>query len=204
MTEQNKSAQNKTWNLNLPLQDNDIEQLGIGDAVYLSGVMYTARDMAHLQIANLRKNCQPLPADFSGAAVFHAGPVAKKNNDGWEISVIGPTTSIRMEPYADMMGELGVKLILGKGGMAQGSSKAFQTYKQAYLQGPPGCAAVLASAVKKVKDVYWPELGMPESVWVLEVEKFGPFIVTMDCRGNSLYQTLKDEAYQKLEGLLQA
>lgn len=204
MTDMNKSNEKKTWYLDLPLKDNDIEQFEVGDTVYLSGVMYTARDMAHLQIANLQKNGQPLPVDFSGGAIFHAGPVVKKNNEEWEVSVIGPTTSIRMEPYADMVGELGVKVIIGKGGMATGSSKAFQTHKQAYLQGPPGCAAVLGSSVKKVKDVYWPELGMPESVWVLEVENIGPFIVTMDCKGNSLYQTLKDEAYQKLEGLLQA
>ena len=78
--------------------------------------------------------------DLAGGAVFHAGPVMRKVGDQWELIVIGPTSSIRMEPHAKMVGELGVKLIIGKGGMAQDSQAMFKLHKQAYLQAAPGCA----------------------------------------------------------------
>ena len=93
-----------------------MRKLDVGDVVYLSGTIFTARDMAHLKIQGLLDRGAPLPKDFNGSAVFHAGPVCLKNEDGsWRLNVIGPTTSIRMEPYADMVGRLGVKAVLGKG-----------------------------------------------------------------------------------------
>lgn len=180
--------------LTLPIGNENVEKMAIGDTVYLTGTIYTARDMAHLEIKKLRDSGNPLPADLSGRAIFHAGPVTKKVGDQWEMLVIGPTTSIRMEPHAKMVGELGVKLIIGKGGMAKDSKEAFQKYKQVYLQAAPGCAVQLASGVKKINNVYWIENGMPEAMWELEAEEFGPLIVTMDAQGNSRYDDLKESA----------
>ena len=105
------------YELVLPIDNVQVEKLQVGDQVYLSGELYTARDMAHLEIKNLLAQKQPLPRDLTGKAIFHAGPVVRKTGEQWEMVVIGPTTSIRMEPYAEMVGELGVKLIIGKGGM---------------------------------------------------------------------------------------
>lgn len=181
-------------NLTLPITNAQVEQMEIGDTVYLTGTIYTARDMGHLEIKKLLAAGKPLPAELSGRAIFHAGPVTRKVGDKWEMLVIGPTTSIRMEPHAKMVGELGVKLIIGKGGMAKDSKEAYQTYKQAYLQAAPGCAVQLASGVKNISNVYWIENGMPEAMWELEVEKFGPLIVTMDSKGNSRYDDLKETA----------
>ena len=97
-----------TYHLSTPLKEEDMRKLDVGDVVYISGTIFTARDMAHLKIRGLLEQGQPLPKDFNGAAVFHAGPVCLKNDDGsWRLNVIGPTTSIRMEPYADMVGKLG-------------------------------------------------------------------------------------------------
>lgn len=123
------------YELTLPLRDADIEQLNIGDAVYLTGTVCTARDMGHLNMRELVDNGRPLPENLQGGAIFHAGPVMVKDAEGsWQLRVIGPTTSIRMEPHAEFVGQQGVKLIIGKGGMAGDSLAAFKKYKQAYLQ----------------------------------------------------------------------
>jgi fumarate hydratase subunit beta/L(+)-tartrate dehydratase beta subunit len=173
--------------------------MNIGDTVYLTGTVYTARDMAHLEIKKLLENGQELPVELSGRAIFHAGPVVRKREDGWEMIVVGPTTSIRMEPHAKMVGELDVKLIIGKGGLSKDSKEAFQKYKQVYLQAAPGCAVQLAAGVTAVPNVYWLENGMPEAMWELAVENFGPFIVTMDSKGNSRYDEIKAAATAKIK-----
>lgn len=187
--------------LNLPLTNQDIENLQAGDTVYLTGIIFTSRDMGHLEIKKSLEAGTPLPVDFTGSAIFHAGPVVRKTPEGWEMIVIGPTTSMRMEPYAEMVGQLGVKAIIGKGGMREGSSKAFQKYKQVYLQAAPGCAVKLAADVQKVEGGFWLEKGMPEALWVLHVKKFGPLAVTMDSSGNSVYQDIKEQAFKIIETL---
>jgi tartrate/fumarate subfamily iron-sulfur-dependent hydro-lyase beta chain len=191
------------YTINLPATDEDVEKLNIGDTVYINGTVCTARDMAHLQMRELIENGKELPEKIAGGAIFHAGPVMKKDeNDQWKLRVIGPTTSIRMEPHADFMGRMGVKLIIGKGGMGDDSLAAFQKYKQAYLQAAPGCAVVLAAGIKGVKNVHWYENGMPEAMWVLEADKFGPFVVTMDSKGNSRYNDVKAKAREIAEDIL--
>lgn len=181
------------YTLNLPINNEQIDKLEIGDVIYLNGMVYTARDMAHLEIKQLLEQNAPLPVELDGQAIFHAGPVALKKGEEWDLIVIGPTTSIRMEPYADMVGKLNVKLIIGKGGMAADSLRAFKKYKQVYLQAAPGCAVQLAQHGQIVKGD-WIENGVPEAMWSLKVEKFGPFIVTMDSQGNSRYEDVKAEA----------
>ena len=172
------------YTINLPATDEDVEKLNIGDTVYINGTVCTARDMAHLQMRELVENGKELPENIAGGAIFHAGPVMKKDeNDQWKLRVIGPTTSIRMEPHADFMGRMGVKLIIGKGGMGEDSLAAFKKYKQAYLQAAPGCAVVLAAGIK-------------------EADKFGPFVVTMDCKGNSRYNDVKVKAREIAEDIL--
>lgn len=191
------------YTINLPATDEDVEKLNIGDTVYINGTVCTARDMAHLQMRELVENGKELPENIAGGAIFHAGPVMKNDeNDQWKLRVIGPTTSIRMEPHADFMGRMGVKLIIGKGGMGEDSLAAFKKYKQAYLQAAPGCAVVLAAGIKDVKNVHWYENGMPEAMWVLEADKFGPFVVTMDCKGNSRYNDVKVKAREIAEDIL--
>ena len=117
-----------TYHFSTPLQEEDMRKLHVGDVVYLTGHVFTARDMAHLRIRGLLEEGKPLPKDFAGAAVFHAGPVALKNEDGsWRLNVIGPTTSIRMEPYADVVGRMGVRAVIGKGGMDADTGPAAST-----------------------------------------------------------------------------
>lgn len=186
--------------LTMPLKEEAVRELSIGDVVYLTGHIYTARDMAHIKIRSLLEEGRPLPKDLRGSAVFHAGPVCLKNQDGsWRLNVIGPTTSIRMEPYADMVGKAGIRAVIGKGGMGQDTLDACEAYGYVYLQAAPGCAATLAQGIQSVCDVTWFEMGMPEALWDLEAFEFGPLVVAMDTHQNSIYKTLNKKAFKKLE-----
>ncbi len=184
--------------LSVPLKEEDIRELKAGDVVYLKGSIYTSRDMGHLNIKDKLEKGEELPESFQGSAIFHAGPVVLKKGDAWELVVIGPTTSIRMEPYAEMVGKLGVKAIVGKGGMAEETLTACGKYGYVYLQAAPGCAVKLARGIEKIEDVHWLELGIPEAMWDLKAKKFGPLVVGMDTHDNSIYKELKEKALDKI------
>lgn len=194
-----------TFSIKLPTDAAMVEKLHVGDIVYIDGVVYTARDMAHLKLRELADADKKLPIELKGGAVFHAGPVMIKGATGkWTLSVIGPTTSIRMEPYADFVGQQGVKLIIGKGGMGKATKEALQKYKQVYLQACPGCAVILAEGIKGSDDPLWFELGMPEAIWSLHAEHFGPFLVTMDSYGGSRYDDVGERSKKAEEEILAA
>ncbi|MEG0751177.1 MAG: FumA C-terminus/TtdB family hydratase beta subunit [Oscillospiraceae bacterium] len=190
----------KTYELTLPLSESDVKQLRVGDVVYLTGHIFTSRDMAHLKYKALLEQGQELPKDFKGSAIFHAGPVALKDENGkWQLQVIGPTTSIRMEPYAEMVGKMGVKAIIGKGGMSDDTKKAAAQYGYIYLQAAPGCGAKLAEGIRGIEDVTYFEMGMPEALWDLDADRFGPLVVGMDTQGNSIYHDLKAKAVLRMD-----
>ncbi|ADE56282.1 FumA C-terminus/TtdB family hydratase beta subunit [Aminobacterium colombiense] len=181
--------------LTVPLKEEEVRELKAGDVVYLKGPIFTSRDMGHINIKQLLEKNEKLPVDFNGSAIFHAGPVVNKKEDGtYELVVIGPTTSIRMEPYYKMVADLGVRAIIGKGGLAEDSLRQFAETGQVYLQAAPGCAVVLAEGISKIKEVHWLELGVPEALWVLDAHKFGPLVVGMDSHGTSVYKELREKA----------
>jgi fumarate hydratase subunit beta len=191
----------KTANLTTPIAREEVTKLDAGDVVYISGTVYTARDMAHLRLKKLLTDKESLPEDFEGGVIFHAGPVVKKDDGGWRIWVIGPTTSTRMEPYADMVGKLGVRAIVGKGGMGENTIKSLAEYGGIYLLAAPGCGVVHAKAVKKVLRVHWlEEMGVPEAIWVLEVSNWGPLVVGMDAHGRSIFKDIAQKATTLKEG----
>ncbi len=189
--------------LKTPLTTEDIADLRIGDVVYLSGTILTSRDMAHMRLVELLEKGAPLPEDFTGAALYHAGPVMIKEGDAWRNLAIGPTTSMRMEPFSEMvLGGLGVKALIGKGGMGEGTRKALAKHQGVYLAAPPGCAAVGADAVREVHRVHWLELGMPEAIWVMTVENWGPLVVGMDPAGGSVFKEVKERALTRIPALI--
>ncbi|MFH0817584.1 MAG: FumA C-terminus/TtdB family hydratase beta subunit [Candidatus Micrarchaeota archaeon] len=169
-----------------PISLSSIRSLKCGELVYLSGKVFTARDSAHKKMLKEKK----LPFEFEKSLViFHAGPIMKKEEDGWKCISLGPTTSSRMndsEPEA--IRRFGIRAIVGKGGMGNEVLKAMKE-KCVYLAFTGGCAAIGASMVKRVVALHWPELGMAEGVWELEVEDFGPLIVAFDSKGKSLYKS---------------
>lgn len=192
-----------TTRLHFPVTEADVRDLHVGDVVYLNGTLFTMRDMAHLRLRESLESGGRPPVELAGMGVFHAGPVAIPAGDGkWTISVIGPTTSIRMEPYAEMLGELGVRVVVGKGGMAEGTASVLKRYGGVYLQAAPGCACLLARGVEAVQAVHWLDLGMPESLWVLRVRDLGPLVVGMDSHGQSVYRLVREEALARLDRLI--
>ena len=194
---------NKPIHLITPLSAESVRKLRVNEIVTLTGTIYTARDMAHLRLRELKENGKPLPEALEGSVIFHAGPVVRKVDGGYDLLNIGPTTSIRMEPHSDFLGRLGVRAIVGKGGLGDGSVQAFKKYGMVYLLAAPGCGVLHAQAVKQVKRVHWlEEMGMPEAIWVLEVSEWGPLIVGMDSYGNSIFQAIKEEGLKKLDALV--
>lgn len=174
--------------LTTPISDEDINQLKAGDVIAISGQILTARDQAHKRILE-----EGAPCDIKGAVLFHAGPIILQDEDGDEgetdyvMVAIGPTTSMRMNPYESDVLDMGAKIIIGKGGMDDSVREALVRNNAVYVVATGGCAALYVDKVKEIKGVSWLDLGMPEAIWDLEVDSFGPLIVAMDAQGNSLY-----------------
>lgn len=159
----------------------DIKRLKVGEIIYLSGRVCTARDKAHERA--LQVNSFPVTD-----VLFHSGPLVRRKGDGWEMVSIGPTTSSRMNSLEpEFIERFGIKAVIGKGGMDGGVVEAMRG-KTVYLAMTGGCAAITASQVKKIVDVLWLDLGVPEAVWVLDVDKLGPLVVAIDCNGNTIYK----------------
>ncbi len=185
------------YRLRTPLSYDDISSLKTGDIVYLSGVIYTARDKAHQRILSFKEENKELPFPLDGQVIYHCGPLAKKRDGSWHIVAAGPTTSARMNSSTvKLLENYDVRAIIGKGGMSGEVSEAMKG-KCVYLAYTGGAAAIAAEAIKSVREVYWEDLGMPEAVWVLEVENFGPMITGIDTEGNSIFLEVEREVERR-------
>jgi len=178
-----------------PIKDEDIESLNAGDVVYLDGLLVTCRDVGHRRLIELGRE---LPVDLRGLAIFHAGPIVAKDGDGWKMISIGPTTSMRMERFeSDFIERTGVKLIVGKGGMAADTAEACRRHKALHAVFPGGCAVLAATEVEEIERVEWLDLGMPEALWVMRVKEFGPLIISIDAKGVNLFEQNKARFNEK-------
>ena len=170
---------------NLPLRDEDIAGLKSGDVIYLRGTLVTGRDEVHYRIV---KEGITAPVDLNGMAIYHAGPIVREAQAEYEIVSIGPTSSIRMEKWAaDFIKKTGVKVMIGKGGMGEKTTSACREYGAIHCVYPGGCAVLGAEQIEKIENVFWPELGMAECMWVMRIREFGPLIVSIDTYGNNLF-----------------
>ncbi len=173
--------------LKTPLKVEDVLKLKVGDTVYVTGEIFTARDEAHARALEYMEEGKELPFSFDGAVVYHCGPLVKKDGE-WKVVSAGPTTSARMNPFTPkILEKVSCMAIIGKGGMSDDVVEAMRD-KAVYLAFTGGAGALAAQRIKRVKDVIWEDLGMPEAVWIFEVEKFGPCIVAIDAHGRSLYK----------------
>jgi tartrate/fumarate subfamily iron-sulfur-dependent hydro-lyase beta chain len=176
------------YHLKTPIPEQEIRKLVAGDLIYVTGTVITARDEAHLKALELHEKGESPPVEFKGNGVFHCGPIMKKDDGEWRVVAAGPTTSARMEIFQDEFIEVyRPAVIIGKGGMGERTSKACQEYGCVYGAFTGGAALLAAQGIKTVRDVFWlEELGMPECLWVYDVEDFGPMIVTIDTHGGNL------------------
>jgi fumarate hydratase subunit beta len=171
--------------INPPLTDDAVASLKAGDQVYITGIIYAARDSAHKRLVELLDKGEALPVDLKGQIIYYVGPSPAK--PGKAIGSAGPTTSGRMDPYTPrLLAETGLKGMVGKGSRAEEVKKAIREHKGVYLAAVGGAAALVAKSIKKCEVVAYPELG-PEAIQRLEVENF-PAIVVNDCHGADLYE----------------
>lgn len=180
------------YKLTTPISEEQIRKLKVNDVVYITGTIVTARDQAHKRALQLHEEGKQLPINLEGLAVFHCGPIVKKQGEKWTIVAAGPTTSTRMDIFEDeFIKNFKSRVIIGKGGMGKRTTNAMQKYGAIYGAFTGGAAVLAAKAVKSVKAVEWFDLGMPEALWILEAEEFGPLTVAIDSHGNNLFEDVK-------------
>jgi fumarate hydratase subunit beta len=202
-------------NLTMPISDEEIRKLKVGDPVSLSGVMITGRDAAHKWMIDtfIKGTRQPEGDDLevynaikpllAGGAIYHCGPVVAGLDSGdYRFVAAGPTTSIREEPYqGDVLRHFNAKAVIGKGGMGPKTLAACQEIPAVYLHAIGGAASLIAQSVQRVVGVHKLDFGVPEAMWVIEVNDF-PVVVTMDAHGNSLHVEVEAKSSKLLEQLL--
>jgi len=188
--------------LKLPVSEESVRNLKVGDFVELTGRMITGRDAAHTWL--IKDHREDVAPYLEGTVIYHCGPVVAENEDGsYDFVAAGPTTSIREEPYqADVIGRYGLRGVIGKGGMGPKTLAGLAQHGAVYLHAVGGAAQVLARAIPRVEKVFMlSEFGVPEALWVIEVERF-PVMVTMDSHGNSLHAEVEERSQAKLRELL--
>jgi len=189
--------------LNTPISEEEIRRLRIGDQAFINGRIFTARDAAHKRMMEYMSKKKRMPFSLEGSALYHCGPLVRKVKDKWVVLAAGPTTSMRMEPFeAEVIKNLGVRLVIGKGGMGEKTREAMKLYGAVYGAFTGG-AAVIAAEHIRVLDVEWLDLGIPDAIWIFEAEDFGPLIVGMDSLGRSLYEETRGKALKNLNGIFE-
>ena len=188
--------------LNLPVTEEQIRELRVGENLELTGRMITGRDAAHKWLLeDFRDEVAPY---LEGTVIYHCGPVVRQHKDGrWEFVAAGPTTSIREEPYqAAVIERYGLRGVIGKGGMGKGTLSGLERSGALYLHAVGGAAQVLARAVKRVERVFMlEEFGVPEAMWVIQVERF-PVMITMDAHLGSLHEEVDRNSRRQFESLV--
>ena len=167
-----------------PLSDQDVTALKTGDKVLVSGTIYTGRDAAHKRICDTLAQGGEPPFPLEGAVIFYVGPTPPP--PGRVIGAAGPTSSYRMDAYAPILMEKGLKAMIGKGRRNQEVKDAMMLHKAVYLAAIGGAGALMARCIKEAEVIAYPELG-PEAVRRLVVEDM-PLFVVNDAHGGDLYE----------------
>lgn len=174
--------------IQLPLNREDAKKLVAGENVLLSGTMYTSRDAAHKRMLENKEAGIDFPMPIENVAIYYAGPAPAK--PGEVIGSCGPTTSGRMDAYAPEFMAYGQTVMIGKGLRNEAVIEAMKKEGAVYLTAVGGAGALLAKCIKKATCIAYEDLGA-EAIYELEVEDF-PAIVTIDSKGNNLYETGKE------------
>jgi len=181
--------------INMPLTEETISGLIAGDRVLLNGIIYTGRDAVHKRLAEMIEKGEDLPMDIKNQTIYYVGPCPAK--PGQVIGSAGPTTSGRMDAYAPLLMEHGLKGMIGKGLRSQQVVDSIIKNNAVYFAAIGGAGALLAEAIKEAEVIAFPDLGA-EAIYKLRVENF-PVTVIIDNKGNDLYK-LGKERYKIVEG----
>lgn len=170
--------------LKLPLSEEDILELKAGDSVLLTGTMLTGRDAAHKRLYELIEQGKNLPVDIKGELIYYVGPAPAK--PGYAVGPAGPTSSYRMDKYAPVLMDLGLKGMIGKGARSKEVIDSIVRNKGVYFACIGGAAALIAKSIKSEEILCYEDLGT-EAIRRYTVEDF-PCIVAIDCYGNNAYE----------------
>jgi fumarate hydratase class I len=201
--------------LTIPISADAIRDLQVGDTAALTGILATGRDTVHKWMIEtfIHKTRQPADDDqevyqaikpiFKESVIYHCGPVVSGLDTGdYKFVAAGPTTSIREEPYqAEVMSHFDMRGVIGKGGMGAQTLQACQDIPAVYFHAIGGAATLIAQSVEEVLGVYKLDFGVPEAIWVLQVNQF-PVVVTMDSHGQSIHDQVEKASGEKLQKLL--
>ena len=168
-----------------PMSKEDISELRIGDYVYITGTIYTARDAAHKRMQDALDAENALPFCMQNNIIYYMGPSPAR--EGRPIGSAGPTTSSRMDKYAPALLDLGLSGMIGKGKRSEAVKEAIVRNEAIYFAAVGGAGALLSKAIVSSEVIAYDDLGT-EAIRKLEVENF-PVIVVMDKYGNNLYET---------------
>ncbi|NBI91294.1 Fe-S-containing hydro-lyase [Lachnospiraceae bacterium] len=168
-----------------PLNDTEVQALQAGDYVYISGIIYTARDAAHKRMAETLGRGEKLPFSLEGNVIYYMGPSPAR--EGRVIGSAGPTTASRMDKYTPDFLDMGLKGMIGKGKRSDAVIEGIKKNKAVYFAAIGGAGALLSRSIKNSKVIAYDDLGT-EAIRELQVENF-PVIVVIDSRGNNLYDT---------------
>lgn len=188
--------------INTPLKKKDIQNLRIGDMVLIRGRIVTGMDRIHKFLFKEKPSVEDIPFNLNGSVLYHCGPIINKTEEGYKFIAGGPSTSARFGMYTPwIINEYGIRAIIGKGGMDKKTHDALMDNGGIYLLAI-SAAVSIADRVKKVV-AGWKaeEFGIPDAMWLLEVEDF-PAIVTMDAHGNSLHKDIENISLENLRKLL--
>ncbi|MBM4446544.1 MAG: Fe-S-containing hydro-lyase [Chloroflexi bacterium] len=174
----------KTLNIKSPLDEETIKRLKAGDQVFITGVIYTARDAAHKRLVEALDRGEKLPFDLTNHTVYYMGPSPAR--PGQVIGSAGPTTSGRMDSYAPRLMAAGLKGMIGKGNRTQAVKDAMKQYKAVYFAAIGGAGALISKSIKKAEVIAYEDLGA-EAIRRLEIENF-PATVINDIYGGDLYE----------------
>jgi L(+)-tartrate dehydratase beta subunit len=188
------------FDFTMPVTEEQVRKLRVNDTVTLNGTLYGIRDATHIHMFDRGRKTR---FDLRGHALVHTAPNVKKvekSNSyptGYAPICIGTTTSDRMERFTrPLMQEYGARIIIGKGGLRDGSAAAFRELGGAYLAVIGGAAALETTWIEQIEDVDLDDLN-PESLWKFRVKGFGPLLVSMDSHGGSLYTEVNKAARGK-------
>jgi fumarate hydratase subunit beta len=178
--------------LNLPLNERDVKKLKLGEVISVNGPMVTGRDEVHIRALERAKDGGEIPKVLTGSTLYHCGPIMKKVGDGWVVLAAGPTTSARMNKLeAEFIRKFKIRAIIGKGGMSKEVAEAMKESGCVYLAATGGTAVTLADELL-CTGVEWEDLGMAEAMWLMEANNFGPLVVAIDSKGNSIYDQVAE------------
>lgn len=175
--------------IHLPLSDEEAKSLRSGDYVYLSGILYTARDAAHKRMQEALDQGKGLPIPLEQNLLYYMGPSPAR--EGRPIGSAGPTTASRMDKYTPALLDLGLKGMIGKGKRSAQVKEALVRNGGVYFAAVGGAGALLSKAILSSQVIAYEDLGT-EAIRKLEVKDF-PVIVVMDSKGNDLYETAVKE-----------